>query len=68
MIDTLSVAWQARDVAAWPASAAAKPGAGAELLFRRTPWYKVVELNVARGSSMKVCRSPVRVKGVQGQK
>ena len=35
----------------------------------QTPWYKVVELNVATTSGMKVvCRFPVRVKGLQGKK
>ena len=43
----------------------------AELLFQssQTPWYKVLELNVATTSGMEmVCTFPVRVKGVQGKK
>ena len=36
---------------------------------RQTPWYKVLELNVATSSGMKVvCTFPVRVKGLQGKK
>ena len=35
----------------------------------QTPWYKVLELNVATASGMKVvCMFPVRVKGLQGKK
>ena len=48
----------------WPTSAAAKPGAVAELMFQsgQTPWYKVLELNVATASGMNmVCTFPVRV-------
>ena len=55
----------------WPTSAAAKPGAVAELMFQsgQTPWYKVPELNVATASGMKVvCTFPVRVKSLQGKK
>ena len=60
-----------QDVVTWPASAAAKPGAVAELMFHsgQTPWYKIVELNVAMASGRKVvCTFPVRVKGLQGKK
>ena len=32
-VDTVSVAWQARDVVTWPTSAAARPGAAAQLAF-----------------------------------
>ena len=70
-MDSVSVAWQAREVVTWPTSAAAKPGAAAELMFQsvQMPWYKVLELNVATASGMKVvCAVPVRVKGVQGKK
>ena len=69
VVVSMSVAWQAREVVTWPKTAAAKPGAIAELMFQygQTPWYKVLELNV--GSGMKVvCTFPVRVKGVQGKK
>ena len=34
VVDTVSVARQARDVVTWPASAAAKPGDVAELMFQ----------------------------------
>ena len=71
VVDGLSVAWQAREVVTWPTSAAAKPGAVAELMFQsgQTPWCKVLELNVATVSGMKVvCTFPVRVKGLQGKK
>ena len=71
VVDSVSVAWQAREVVTWPMSAAAKPGAVAELMFQsgQTPWYKVLELNVATASGMKVvCMFPVRVKGLQGKK
>ena len=67
----MSVAWQARDVVTWPASAAAKPGAVADLMFQsgQTPWYKVLELNMATTSGMKVvCTFPVQVKGPEGKK
>ena len=67
----MSVAWQGRDVVPWLASAAAKLGAVAELMFQsgQTPWYKVLELNVATTSGMKVvCTLPVEVKGLQGKK
>ena len=69
VVDSVSVAWQASEVVTWPTTAAAKPGAVAELMFRscQTPWYKVLELNVATASGRKVVgTSPVRVKGVQG--
>ena len=33
VVNTVSVAWQARDVVTWLASAAIKPGAVAELMF-----------------------------------
>ena len=71
VVDSLSVAWHAREVVTWPTSAAAKPGAVAELMFHsgQTPWYTVLELNVATASGMKVvCTFPVRVKGQQGKK
>ena len=71
MMDSVSVAWQAREVVTWPTSAAAKPGAVAELMLQsgQTPWHKVLELNVATASGMKVvCAFPVRVKGLQGKK
>ena len=71
VVDSVSVAWQAREVVTWPTRAAAKPGAVAELMFQsgQTPWYKVLELNVATASGMKVvCTFPVRVKGLQGKK
>ena len=71
VVDTLSIAWQAYDVVAWPTSAAAKPGAVAEMMFPsgQTAWYKVLELNVATASGTKVvCTSPVRVKGVPAKK
>ena len=71
VVDTVSVAVQARDVVTWPVSAAAKPGAVCELMFQcgQTPWYKVLELNVATASGMKVvCTLPVQVKGLQGKK
>ena len=70
-VDTVSVTWQARDVVNWPATAAPKPGAVTELLFMsgQTPWYKVLEPNVATASGMKVvCTFSVRVKGLQGKK
>ena len=70
MVDSVSVAWEAREVVTWPTSAATKPGAVAELMFQssQTPWYKDLELNVASASGMKVvCRFPVRVKGLQGK-
>ena len=70
-MDSVSVAWQARTVVTWPTSAAAKPGAVAELMFQsgQTPWYKVLELNLATASGMKVvCTFPVRVRGLQGKK
>ena len=63
LVDSVLVAWQAREVVTWPKSAAAKPGAVAELMFEsgQTPWYKVLELNVATASGMKVvCTFPVR--------
>ena len=50
---------------------ATKPGAVTELMFQfgETPWWKVLELNVATSSGMKVvCTFPVRVKGLQGKK
>ena len=57
MVDSASVSWQAREVVTWPKSAAAKPGAVAELMF------------LATASGMKVvCTFPVRVKGLQGKK
>ena len=71
VVDSVSVAWQAREVVTWPTSAAAKPGAVAKLMFQpgQTPWYKVMRLNVATASPMKVvCTFPVRVKGLQGKK
>ena len=71
VVDSVSVAWQARAMVTWPTSAAAKPPAVAELMFQsgQTPWYKVVELNVATASGMKaVCTFPVQVKGLQGKK
>ena len=48
-----------------------KPGAVTELMFQsgQTPWYKVLQLNVATTSGMKVvCTFSVRVKGLQGKK
>ena len=71
MVDSVSVAWQAHEVVTWPTSAVAKPVAVAELIFQsgQTPWYKLVELNVATASGMKVVSTfPVRVKGLQGKK
>ena len=71
LVDSVSVAWQARAVLTWPTSAGAKSGAVAELMFQsgQTPWYKVLELNVVTASGMKVvCPFPVRVKGLQGKK
>ena len=71
VVDSVSVAWQAREVVSWPASAAAKLGAVAELKFKsgQTPLHKVLELNVATASGMKVvCTFPVSVKGLQGKK
>ena len=64
VVDSVSVAWPARAVMTWPTSAATKPGAVAELMFQsgQTPWYKILELNVATASGMKVvCTFPVRV-------
>ena len=48
--------WQAHDVVTWRASVSPKPGAVAELMFQssQTPWHKVLELNVATTSGMKV--------------
>ena len=56
VVDSVWVTWQAREVVTWPTSAAAKPGAMAELMYQstQTPWYKVLELNVATTSGMKV--------------
>ena len=73
VVETTAVAWQARDVVTWSARAIANPGAVAELMFQsgQTPWYKVLELNVATASGMKVvCTFPStsQVKGVQGKK
>ena len=71
VMDTMSVAWQARNVVTWRASAAAKPGAVAGLMFQsgRTPWYKFLELNVLTASGVTVvCTVPVRRKGAQGKK
>ena len=71
VVDTMSVGWRARHVVTWPGSAATKPGAMAELMFQsdQTPWYKVLQLNVATVSGMKVvCTFPVRVMGMQGKK
>ena len=71
LVDSVSVAWQAREVVIWPTSVVAKPGAVAELMFEsgQTLWCKVLELNVATASGMKVvCTFPVRVKGLQGKK
>ena len=49
VVVSMSVAWQAREVVTWPKTVAAKPGAVAELMSQsgQTPWYKVLELNVA---------------------
>ena len=66
----MSVACLAREVVISPASAAAKTGAVAELMFQfgQTPWYKVLQLNLATASGMKVvCTFPVRVKGFARQ-
>ena len=71
VVDSVSVAWHAREVVTWPTSAAAKPGAVAELIFQpgQKPWYKVLRLNVATASPMQVvCTFLVRVKGLQGKK
>ena len=71
VVDSVSVAWQARDVVTCPTSAAAKPGGVAELMFQsgQTPLYKVSEVNVAKARGMKVvCTFPVQVKGLQGKK
>ena len=71
VVDSVLVAWQARELMTWPTSAATKPGSVAELMFHsvQTPWYKVPELNVATAIGMKVvCTFPVRVKGLQGKK
>ena len=71
VVGSVSVAWPVREVVTWPTSAAAQPGAVAELMFQsgQTPWYKVLELNVATASGMKVVYTPpVRVKGLQGKK
>ena len=71
VVDSVSVAWQARDVVTWPPTAGAKPGAVAQLIFLpgQTPWSKVLELNMATASAMKVmCTFLVPVKGVQGKK
>ena len=71
VVDAVSVARQARNVLTWPASAAAKPGALTELTFQsgQTPWYRVLELNVATTRSMKVvCTFLVRIMGTQGKK
>ena len=71
MVDSVLVARQARKVVTWPTSAASKPGAVAEFMFQsgETPWYMVLELNVATTSSMKVvCTFLVRVKRLQGKK
>ena len=65
------VAWQARDMVTWPASATARPEAVAEPMFQsgQTPWDKALEINVATASGMKVvCMFPVRMKGSQGKK
>ena len=65
VVGSVSVTWQASEVVTWPTTAAAV----AVFLFQsgQTPWYKVLELNVATASGMKVVgTSPVRVKGVQG--
>ena len=62
VVDSVSVAWQASEVVTWPTTAAAKPGAVAELMFQsgQTLWYKVLELHVATASGMKVVgTSPV---------
>ena len=68
MVHTVSVEWHARDVVTWPASPVARPGAMAEVLFQ-TMWCKVLELNVATGSGVKVvCTFPVRMKGAQRKK
>ena len=70
-VDSVLVMLQARDVVTWMASVAAKSGAVGELMFqsRQTPWDKVLKLNVATTSGMKVvCTFSVRVKGLQGKK
>ena len=62
VVDSVSVGWQAHEVVTWPTSALAKPGAVAELMLQsgQTPWYMVLELNVATTSDMKVvCTFPV---------
>ena len=48
VVDSVSVAWQAREVLTWPTSAATKPGAVAELMFQfgQTPWYKVIVAHI----------------------
>ena len=71
VVDTVSVAWQACEVVTWPASAAAKPGAVAKLMFQsgQPRWYKVLELSMATASGLKVvCTFPVWMKGAQGKK
>ena len=71
VVGTVSVAWQARDMVTWPASAAPRPGAVAELMLQpdQTPWYKVLEIIVAITSSMEVVSTfLVRMKGAQGKK
>ena len=71
MVESVSVAWQSREVVTWPTSAATKPEAMAELMFQsgQTPWYKVMVPNAATTSGIKVvCRFPVPVKGLQGKK
>ena len=71
VVDTASVAWEARDVVTWSASATTRPGLVAQLMFEssQTPWCKVLEINVATASSMKVvCTFAVRIIGVQGKK
>ena len=62
VVDTVSVAWQARDGVTWLASAAAKTWALAEPVSQagQTLWYKVLELNVAAMSGVKlVCTFPI---------
>ena len=69
VVDTVSVVWQASDVVTRLGSAAARPGAVAELLFQSdpTPWYKILEITVATSMSV-VSPFPVRMKGTQGKK
>ena len=71
VVGTVSVAWHAHELVTWPTSAAARLGTVAELMFQcgEAPLYKVLELNVATASGVKVvCTFPVPMKGAQGKK